>query len=95
MQRSARSAALLVRQIRPSRGEGRPASQHVIEGLGDVDMAGQPGTLDPHPGFEVGDHGQNALLAHGEASLRRLTVDLALDGEDGVNPLHDLERDRR
>jgi hypothetical protein len=58
-------------------------------------MAGQPGTLDPHPGFELVEQRQDALLAHGEASLRRLTVDLALDGEEDVDPLHRLERDRR
>jgi len=76
-------------------GEGGPAGQHVIEGFGDVGMAGQPGTLDPHPGFELVEQRQNTLLARGEARLRRLTVDLALDGEDGVDPLHCLERDRR
>jgi hypothetical protein len=71
-------------------GEGGPAGQHVVEGLGDVCMAGQPGTLGPHPGFEFVDQRHNALLARGEAILRRLTVDLALDGEEGVDPLHRL-----
>ena len=95
MPRNARSAALLVRQIRPSHRKTVKAGQHVVEGFCDVGMAGQPGTLDPHPGVELVDHRQDALLAHGEASLRRLTVGLALNGEDGVDPLHCLERDRR
>jgi hypothetical protein len=67
----------------------------VVERLSSLGIAGQPGTLDPHPGFEFVEQRHNALLAHGEASFGRLTVDLALDGEDGVDPLHCLERDRR
>jgi len=93
MPRNARSAALLVRQIRPSVKAGQRLS--IVKGLGNLGMAGQPGALCPHPAPQLVDQRQNALLARGEASLRRLTVDLALEGEDGIDPLHRLERDRR
>ena len=69
MPRSARSAALLVRQIRPSsrkRVKAIPALQHVVHGLGDVGMPRQPGALGPHPGFQVADERSDALPADGE-----------------------------
>ena len=73
MPRRARSAALLVRQIRPSsrkRVKAVPALQHVVHGLGHVGMPRQPGALGPHPLLQVADERSNALPADGEP-LRR------------------------
>ena len=44
-------------------GEGRPALEHVIHGLGGLGMARQPGALGAHPSFEVADERHDALLA--------------------------------
>src|SRR3954469_18936982 len=49
--RNARSAALLLRQMRPSsrKREGRPARQHVIDRLGGLGVARQPDAFGAHP----------------------------------------------
>src|ERR1700741_4260879 len=51
-------------------------------------MAGQPGPLDMHPAFELGDERRNAGCAHRQTLLRRQAVDFTLDCEDRVDPAH-------
>ena len=68
MPRRARSAALLVRQMRPSLEEARegiPALQHVVHGLGDVGMPRELGALGRIQCLQVGDERSNALPADG------------------------------
>lgn len=62
-------------------GEGRPAVQQVIEGLGEIIVARQLGTLSLHPRFQVENQREGPILTSGLADLRALTVDLALDVE--------------
>ena len=93
--RNARSAALLVRQIRPSsrnRVKARPAPQHVIDGLGGVGVARQPGALGPHPALQCSNQRLDPFLSHSVPLLGPGTVDLALDGEDLVDAANRLDR---
>src|SRR5205085_1658962 len=73
----------------------RPAGEAVGDRLGGLALAGELGALLAQPALQ-GDHERTtALVARGEALLRRQAVDLALDGEQGVDALHRFERDRR
>ena len=47
------------------------------------------------PGLEFGQHRRAQLLAHGEALLRGLPDDPALNVEQQVDPVHRLQRKRR
>src|SRR5215472_11277363 len=97
MPRSARSAAIgqADAAVAEKAGEGGPALEHVIHGLGDIGMAGQPGPLAAHPVFELADQRCNAGRAHRQALLCRQSIDLALDREDCVDQAHCLNRERR
>ena len=66
-------------------GEGGPALEHVVDRLGDLGVARQPGTLGAHPGFERCDHRGDMRLAISQPLRCRVPVDLALPGEDGVD----------
>ena len=44
-------------------GEGRPALEHVIDRLGGLGVARQPGAFGPHPLVQLGDERSDALLA--------------------------------
>jgi hypothetical protein len=66
-------------------GKGSPALQHVVDGLGGVGVARQPGALGPHPAFQCGNQRLDPLLSDGMPVLGRGAVDLALDGEDLVD----------
>ena len=76
-------------------GEAVPALEHVIHRLGHGGVARERGTLGPHPVLELGDHRRAPLAAHREAPLGSLAVDLALDVEQRVDPLHRLQSQRR
>ena len=54
----------------------------------------EPGALHAHPVLKFRDQRRAPLLAHGEATLGSLAVDLALDIEQRVDPLHRLQRQR-
>jgi len=58
-------------------------------------MAGETGPLSAHPGMELGHQGSRPLLAHDTSLSGRQAADLALDGEDRVNPAYGLDRQRR
>jgi hypothetical protein len=53
-------------------------------------MSRQAGSLALHPSLELGNQRRAAFTPHGEADVGRLAVDLALDGEDGVDALDRL-----
>ena len=76
-------------------GEGGPARQHVVDGLGDVGMAGQPGALGRASRLRARRPAARCAAGARQGALGRHAVDLALDGEERVDPLHRLERDRR
>ena len=48
-----------------------------------------------HPGFQLGDQRRAPFLANGQPLVGRQAVDVALDVEQGVDPLHRFERNRR
>ena len=78
-------------------GEGGPALEHVVHGLGDRRRGARGAARSrAHPGFELGD--QRARRRSG-ATARRASalgaVDRALDVEDRVDALDRLERERR
>ena len=55
----------------------------------------EPGALHAHPVLKFRDQRRAPLAAHREATLGSLAVDLALDVEQRVDPLHRLQRQRR
>ncbi len=58
-------------------------------------IARQLGTLSLHPRFQLRDQAFAALLTNGLSDVRALTVDVALDAERGIDPLHHFQGDRR
>lgn len=86
----------IVRRTDPSileePGEGRPALEHVIHGLGDLGMTRQPGAFGAHPGLESADQRADMRLAIGEPVGRDVAVDQALLGEDGIDLADSLKR---
>ena len=94
--RSARSAALLVRQIRPSSRKRVKASiaEHVVHRLGDLGMPGEPGAFGSHPLLESRDERRDARAANGHALGGGAAVDLALGIEDRIDALDRFERQR-
>lgn len=75
--------------------EGVPTLEHVVDGLGGIGVAGELGAFGTQEGFQIGDQRRDMFFAIGESDFGRLTVDDALMGEDGVDPLYGLKRDRR
>ena len=57
-------------------------------------MFGDPGALQAQPGLQLADEWAAALVANAHALLRRHAVDLTLDGEQGIDALDRLDRDR-
>src|SRR5262249_4732521 len=76
-------------------GECIPAAEAVIDRLGRVAVPGELGALLAQPALQLGDQWATMLLAHAQTLLRRKTVDLALDGEQNIDALDRLGRDRR
>ena len=58
-------------------------------------MARQPGAFGAHPCFEIGDNRLTISLPHRQPVAGRVAVDPALDGEDFVDALNRLDRQRR
>jgi hypothetical protein len=56
--------------------EGRPAPQHVVDCLGGVGVARQPGALGSHPAFQCGNQGFDPFLSDGMPPLGPGVVDL-------------------
>ena len=74
--------------------EAAPALEHVIHRLGHGGVARECGALHAHPRLEISDERRAFLLAHREPPLGGLAVDLALDVEERIDPLHGLQRQR-
>ena len=58
-------------------------------------MARQANPFRPHPGFQLCDERRDAHPAHCQTLSGRVTIDLALDGEDRINAPDRLQRQRR
>src|SRR5690348_2918868 len=76
-------------------GEGRPALQDIIDGLGEIVAPGELGAPLTHVNLKLLDQGLAPLLANRPALLGTLAVDRPLDLEQGVDAAYDLNRDRR
>ena len=72
-----------------------PALEAVVDRLAGLAVLGDPGALLAQPGLQRDDERSAALVAHARTLLRRQAVDLALDGEQGIDALDRLDRDRR
>src|SRR5262245_61385992 len=72
-----------------------PAFEAVIDGLAGLAVLGDPGALLAQPAFQRNDEWSAALIAHARTLLRRHAVNLALDGEQDIDALDRLDRDRR
>lgn len=75
-------------------GERIPAAQHVVDGFGEIMVARQLRVLLDEPGLQLGHERRAQLPARGKALGGGLVVDGALNVEQGIEPLHGLERDR-
>jgi hypothetical protein len=88
---------LLVRQILTvieEAREGPPPLEHVFHHLRDCGVSGEPGPLGAHPGLKLNHQGSSPLLAPGVPLGGRQSADLALDGEDRVDPADGFDRQR-
>src|SRR6516165_972517 len=74
--------------------EGVPAGEDVIDGLGRVVVLRQLGALLVEPSLKLSRERPTALLAHARALLRAEAIDLALNGEQEINALDRVGRDR-
>src|SRR5204863_7546072 len=72
-----------------------PAAEAIIDRLGRVVVPGELGALLAQPRLQLADQGAATRLAHKQTLLRSKSVDLALDGEQDVDALDRLGRDRR
>src|SRR5262249_61407865 len=70
--------------------ERDPSGEAVGNGLADLALAGELGALLAQPSLQRYDERPTALVAHAQALLRRHSRDLALDSEQGADPLHRL-----
>ena len=75
-------------------GERRPAAEHVVDRLGQIVVAREPGELGVQPGMEIGHQRRAVLLARGEACGGALAIDGTLDVEQRIEASHGLKRDR-
>src|SRR6266571_2371912 len=75
--------------------ERSPALEAVVDGLAGLVVFGDFGALLAQPGLQLDDERSAALIANAHAFLWRKAVDLALDGEQGIDALDRLGRDRR
>jgi hypothetical protein len=72
-----------------------PALEAVLDCFTDLAIFGDLGALLAQPSLQLSDERPTPLLVHAHAFLRRLAVDLALDGEQNIHALDGLDRDRR
>jgi hypothetical protein len=78
---------LFDRQIPPvieKADEGRPALEPVVDRLGGLGVARQSNAFRPHPGFPLCDERRDVRPAHHQTLGCRVSIDLALDGEDRI-----------
>ncbi len=73
----------------------RPVLEAVVDRLGGLALAGEFCTVLAEPGLQLDDEWSAALVADADALLRRHAVDLALDGEQRIDAVDRLDRDRR
>ena len=71
--------------------EGQPALEHIVDGLGGIGMAGEPGALGAQPGFEFRHQRRDMLFAVRQAVPADCPLITRSMGEDGVDPLHGFE----
>jgi hypothetical protein len=76
-------------------GECHPALEHVIHRFGDIGMSGEPSAVGTHPAFEFSDQRFGARAPCSETLIDGAAIDLALDGEDGVDAAHGFDREWR
>jgi hypothetical protein len=76
-------------------GESVPALEQVVHGLGDLGVAEEPGPLLPQPSLQLGDQWYTPLLARCQALVGGQAVEVALDGEQGIDPTNRFERQGR
>ncbi len=76
-------------------GEGGPALEDVVHGLGQVVPARKLGALLGHPDLQVVEQRRAELAAHGQPLSGAVAVDRPLDLEQGVDGADHLQRDRR
>jgi hypothetical protein len=74
--------------------ESAPAIEAILDRLGDLVTRGELAAVLAQPGFECADQRPAAHGAHAPALLRQCRVDLALDGEQRIDTLDRLDRDR-
>lgn len=75
--------------------EGGPPLQHVIHRLGHRPMARQLRPRRAYPSLQFRHQRGDTFPPHGEALLGRQAVDVALGGEDLIDPSHRLDRQWR
>ena len=75
--------------------ERLPAVQAVPDGFGQVALAAEALQTGLQIGLQVGQQRRALGLAHGAPGLGALTIDAALDGEEGADLLQRGKRDRR
>ncbi len=76
-------------------GEGVPAIETVVDRFCRVAVLREPGALSAQPSLQFDDQWPATLLAHAQALLWHEAVDLALDGEQDIDALDRLGRNRR
>ena len=64
------------------------APEHAIHGIRDVIAARVLRTPRAYPGFELGDERSRSLLVNRQPQIRWLAVDLTVDPEQLVDPIH-------
>ncbi len=72
-----------------------PALQHIVHGLGDIGVARELRSCRAHPVFQISHERRDPCLSDSAAPISGLAVDLALRREDGVDPAHGVDCERR
>lgn len=75
-------------------GESGPALQHVVYGFGDGVFVGELGPVFHHPGMRIVDQRSADFPTDRQTLFRAFGVDVALDGEDGVDAPHAFRLDQ-
>ena len=71
------------------------AAEAVIDRLGGLAPSGELGALSAQPALQLGNERPASLVARREALFGREAVDLALDGDQGIDALDRLGSVRR
>src|ERR1700730_10038780 len=81
--------------ILKEQGEARPSLQNVVERFGQVMPTREVDDLLPHVGMKILDQRPAQLLPNGQTILGALAIDRSLDLKQRVDPMDDLDGDRR